>query len=90
VVRQLACTIHSTDPVRGRAVIRALVGEVRVEIDERQIRLVSRHAGIEKALARAAGAPCQTRLVAGAGFAACLLRIPRAARPVEPPTGPTA
>jgi hypothetical protein len=39
--------------------VRELVGEVRVEVDEQEIRLISRHAGIEKALARAAGAPLQ-------------------------------
>ena len=42
---------------------------------EREIRLISRHAGIEKALARAAGAPCQTSLVAGARFGTFRRRV---------------
>ena len=68
LVRRLASTLNETDPARGRTVLRDLVGEVRVEVDEREIRLISCHAGIEKALARAAGAPLQINVVAGAGF----------------------
>lgn len=67
-MRQLAETIHETDPARGRAVLRQLVGEVRVIVDEREIRLISRHAGIEKALQKASGAPVQTSVVAGARY----------------------
>ena len=52
----------------GSAVIRELVGEVRVEVDETEIRLISRHAGIARALARAAGAPLQTNVVAGGRY----------------------
>ncbi len=68
LVARLADTIHETDPARGRAVIRELVGEGRVQVDEQEIRLISRETGIEEALARAAGAPLQIKLVAGAGF----------------------
>jgi hypothetical protein len=46
-------------------VIRELVGEVRVIVDEREIRLISCHAGTEKALQKASGAPVQTRVAAG-------------------------
>lgn len=67
MVRRLAETINETDPARGRAAMRELIGEVRVIADEREIRLVSRHAGVERALRKAAGAPCQTNVVAGAG-----------------------
>ena len=68
IVRRLAETIHRTDPARGRAAIWEIVGEVRVIADEREIRLVSRHAGVERALQKASGAPCQTSVVAGARF----------------------
>jgi hypothetical protein len=66
LVRQLTDTINETDPARDRDVIRELVGEVGVEVDEREIRLISRHADIEKALARARGSALSNKFGSGA------------------------
>jgi hypothetical protein len=66
LVEDLATSLQSTNAARARMALRNLLREIRIEIDEHEIRFVAQGAEKQTELPRVSGAPLQLNVVAGA------------------------
>ena len=75
LVDDLAQSLRSTDAARARTALRDILGEIRVEIGEREVRFIAQGTEEQTTLANVSGGSLQLNLVAGARFCAYRLEV---------------